>query len=103
LLRLAQDHPQIFSKDALARRKQGTEKTPPDWLESYMKHVYAPKPVDFRRLRGYVRKHRNPRGLERLLDALGQSPPSGKRSTGHCSISKITMLIRRAAFGQFES
>jgi hypothetical protein len=58
LLRLAQDHPQIFSKDALARRKQGTEKTPPDWIESYMKHVYAPKPTDFRRLRGYVRKHR---------------------------------------------
>ena len=23
-----------------------------------MKHVYAPKPTDFRRLRGYVRKHR---------------------------------------------
>jgi AbiU2 len=58
LLRLAQDHPKIFSKDALARRKQGAEKTPPDWLDSYLKHVYVPKPADFRRLRGYVRKHR---------------------------------------------
>src|SRR5438132_2024 len=48
LLRLAQDHPKIFSKDALARRKQGAEKTPPDWLDSYLKHVYVPKPADFR-------------------------------------------------------
>jgi hypothetical protein len=58
LLRAAQDHPQIFSKAALAKRKQGAEKTPPDWLDSYMKHVYVPKPADFRRLRGYASKQR---------------------------------------------
>jgi hypothetical protein len=58
LLRLAMDNPQIFSKAALARRKQGTDKTPPAWLDSYLKHVYVPSPADFRRLRGYVSKHR---------------------------------------------
>jgi hypothetical protein len=58
LLRLAQDYPHIFSKAALAKRKQGAEKTPPDWLDSYMKHVYVPKPADFRRLRGYASKQR---------------------------------------------
>lgn len=58
LLRLAQDYPTIFSREALARRKQGGEKTPPEWLDSYVKHAYVPKPADFRRLRGYVSKHR---------------------------------------------
>lgn len=46
------------SKPALAKRKQGAEKTPPDWLDSHMKHVYVPKPADFRRLRGYASKQR---------------------------------------------
>jgi hypothetical protein len=58
LLRLAQDNPQIFSKGALAHRKQGTDKIRPEWLDSYLKHVYVPKPADFRRLRGYVSKRR---------------------------------------------
>ena len=58
LLRLAQDNPQIFSKAALARRRQVPGKAPPEWLDDYLKHVYAPKPADFRRLRGYVSKQR---------------------------------------------
>lgn len=58
LLKLAQDNPQIFSKAALALRKQGKNKTPPDWLDDYMRHVHVPKPHDFRRLRSYVSKHR---------------------------------------------
>jgi hypothetical protein len=57
LLRLAQDNPQIFSKASLAQRKQGSSKTPPHWLDSYLKHAYVPKPSDFRPLRGYVSKH----------------------------------------------
>jgi hypothetical protein len=77
LLRLAQDHPHIFSKAALAKRRQGAEKTrqaerrglaksrsadlaatptPPDWLDSYLKDVYVPKPADFRRLCRYATK-----------------------------------------------
>jgi HEPN superfamily AbiU2-like protein len=39
LIRLAIDNPQIFSKAALARRKQGPSNTPPAWLSDYMKHV----------------------------------------------------------------
>jgi hypothetical protein len=55
---LAQEHPHIFSKPAVARRKQGTDPTAPDWLDSYMKRVYVPRPADFRRLRGYVSRQR---------------------------------------------
>jgi hypothetical protein len=58
LLKLAQDNPQIFSRAALAQRKQGSASTPPVWLADYMKRVYVPKPSDFRRLRGYVSKQR---------------------------------------------
>jgi hypothetical protein len=58
LLKLAQDNPQMFSKAAFARRRKGPATTPPHWLNDYLKHVYVPKPADFRRLRGYVSKHR---------------------------------------------
>jgi hypothetical protein len=58
LLRLAQDNPRLFSKAALATRKQGAETKPPDWLNDYLRHVYEPKAADFRRLRGYVSKYR---------------------------------------------
>ena len=58
LIRLAVDNPQIFSKTALARRKQGSSNTLPAWLSDYMKHVYVPRPADLRRLRGYVSRHR---------------------------------------------
>jgi hypothetical protein len=58
LLKIAQDHPQIFSMAALAARKQGTGASPPPWLNDYMNNVYVPKPADFRRLRGYVSKQR---------------------------------------------
>lgn len=58
LLRIAQDNPQIFSKTALGLRKQGSSKTPPDWLNDYLRDAYEPKAGDFRRLRGYVRKQR---------------------------------------------
>lgn len=56
LLRLAQDHPQIFSKAAFARRRQRTDKISAEHLENYLTHLYVPKPADFRRLRGYVSK-----------------------------------------------
>jgi hypothetical protein len=58
LLRLAQDNLQIFSKPAFARRRQGKNQTPPQYLADYLQHVYVPKPADFRRLRGYVSKQR---------------------------------------------
>lgn len=58
LLRIARDNPQIFSKAALGRRKQGASKTPPSWLNDYLRDAYVPKVGDFRRLRAHVRKHR---------------------------------------------
>jgi AbiU2 len=58
LLQLAQENPQLFSKAALAKRKQGAANSPPAWLNDYLRHAYEPKPADFRRLRAYVSKHR---------------------------------------------
>jgi hypothetical protein len=58
LLRVAQDNPQIFSKAALGRRKQGTNPAPPEWLEDYLSDAYEPTPQDFRRLRSHVQKWR---------------------------------------------
>jgi hypothetical protein len=58
LLRLAQADPAMFSEASLRRRKQGTEPAPPAWLDDFMLHVHIASPVDFRRLRAHVRKHR---------------------------------------------
>lgn len=58
LLGIAQGNPGIFSKAALAARKQGNSPTPPEWLAEYLRDVYVPTAADFRRLRTHVRKHR---------------------------------------------
>ena len=58
LLRITQDHPEIFSKAALGRRKQGSNPEPPTWLASYLEDAYQPKTRDFRRIRAHVRKRR---------------------------------------------
>jgi len=58
LLKLALDNRQIFTKSALARRRQGASGAPPEWLESYLRHVYVPKVADFYRLRKYLSKWR---------------------------------------------
>jgi hypothetical protein len=59
LLRIAHDNRlQIFSKAALARRKQGSNPQRPDWLDEYLRGVHEPTPDDFRRLRAHVRKWR---------------------------------------------
>ena len=58
LLALAQDNPSIFSKAALKRRKLASAPNASSWIVGYMDTAYVPKPGDFRRLRGYVSKHR---------------------------------------------
>lgn len=58
VLKIAQDHPDIFSKEALGKRKQGNLKTPPEWLPEYLEAAYVPKAVDFRRLRAHVHRQR---------------------------------------------
>jgi hypothetical protein len=47
-------NPQMFSKSALARRKQGPAAVPPAWLNDYVNRAYVPKAADFRHLRRYV-------------------------------------------------
>jgi hypothetical protein len=58
LLRITQDNPEIFSKVALGRRKQGSNPEPPPWLADYLRDSYEPTVRDFRRIRAYVRKRR---------------------------------------------
>jgi len=58
VLKIAQNHPDIFSRSALGKRKQGSLATPPDWLPEYLAEAYVPKAADFRRLRAYVHKQR---------------------------------------------
>lgn len=58
LIRSAQKNPDLFSKNELARRKQGTDTTPPKWLHGYLRDVYEPTSKDFRRLRSHIAKWR---------------------------------------------
>lgn len=58
VIRIAQDHPQIFSRAALGRRKQGNNPDPPAWLDEYLRNAYEPTPRDFRRIRAHIRKRR---------------------------------------------
>lgn len=47
---------EIFSKEALARRKRKLSANADEWLEGYLKEVYVPKEEDFVRLRKLVEK-----------------------------------------------
>jgi len=58
VLRLAQDNPQIFSKESLAQRKYDGKGERPDWLDDYLKNAYEPTAADFRRLRAHVNRRR---------------------------------------------
>ena len=58
LLRITQAHPEIFSKAALGRRKQGDSSEPPAWLPEYLRDSYEPTTRDFRRIRAHARKRR---------------------------------------------
>jgi hypothetical protein len=58
ILRTAQEHTIIFSKEALERRKRAGNANAAEWINEYMKSVYVPSAVDFRRLRKYVAKYR---------------------------------------------
>ena len=58
VLRFAQDSPQMFSRAALGRRKQGNNPQSPEWLDEYLRNAYEPTSTDFRRIRAHIRKRR---------------------------------------------
>lgn len=58
VLRIAQDNPQIFSRAALGRRRQGNDPDSPEWLDEFLRSAYEPTPMDFRRIRAHIRKRR---------------------------------------------
>src|SRR5439155_6344159 len=51
VLHIAQRNPEIFSKQALAKRKQALSANAAEWIDDYLKTAYVPSPEDFRRLR----------------------------------------------------
>jgi hypothetical protein len=58
LLGLAQKAPTMFSKSALAQRKQGSSAAAPPWLGDFMAGVQEPTASTFRGLRTHVKKLR---------------------------------------------
>jgi hypothetical protein len=58
LLRIAQDYPEIFSRNSLAARRQGRTEPSPEWVDEFALHAYVPTSADFRRLKTHVRKRR---------------------------------------------
>ncbi|MDO8445919.1 MAG: hypothetical protein Q7T53_07460 [Deltaproteobacteria bacterium] len=58
LLKVAHESLEIFSTEALERRKRAGSTNADEWIDDYMRTAYVPTPDDFRRLRGYVRKYR---------------------------------------------
>jgi hypothetical protein len=65
LIRLAQNNPQVFSRDALAARKRGDGNREPKWLAEYLEDAYYPTATTFRKLRRRVADNR--RVFERLV------------------------------------
>ena len=57
-LRIAQRNPEIFSLEALGKRKQGSSPNAHEWLAEYLRAAYIPTPDDFRRLRKHVAARR---------------------------------------------
>jgi AbiU2 len=58
VLRIAQNSPAVFSKAALAKRRQGNHQQRPEWLNEFLQGAYEPTATDFRRLRTHVKKYR---------------------------------------------
>lgn len=58
MLKVAQDDLAIFSKEALARRKQGVDAEPPSYIAEFLDVVYEPTSSDFKQLRKCVGEYR---------------------------------------------
>jgi hypothetical protein len=57
IVRIAQQNPQLFTKDALAARKRKENANADEWLPSYLRQVHVPSASEFRRLRKLVYKY----------------------------------------------
>lgn len=58
LIKIAQENRDIFSTDALAKRKKKDSKNADEWTDDYLKGVYEPTEKDFRELRKKVKEFR---------------------------------------------
>lgn len=58
LLKVSQDNVEVFSLGALESRKRAGSSNADEWIDEYMRGVYVPTVLDFRRLRSYIKKYR---------------------------------------------
>jgi hypothetical protein len=58
LIKIAQENSNIFSKEALAKRKKKDSPNADEWIDDYLKDVYEPTSKDFRELRKKVKEFR---------------------------------------------
>ena len=58
LLRLAIASPQIFTRDALAARRQGNNPAKPEWLDEFMSETYEPSSQDLEFLQDKVSENK---------------------------------------------
>ena len=58
LIKIAQENRDIFSKEALAKRKKKDSTNADEWIDEYLKGIYEPTAKDFRELRKKVKEFR---------------------------------------------
>ena len=58
VIAMAKSHIEIFSKDALRRRKRGAVSVDPPWLADCIRDAYVPAQADFKRLKARINQHR---------------------------------------------
>jgi len=59
LIDLAKNNKEIFSKQAIAKRKKQGSSNADEWLPEYLKEVHEPTKKDFQRLEKHIEKYRN--------------------------------------------
>lgn len=100
VLRIAQDHREIFSKVALGRRKQGNNPEPSARPDEDLREVYEPTPKDFRHIRAHILKWRriyenNYRGLRHKVFAHKNvsSPTETAELFGKTNIRELEQML----------
>lgn len=58
LIKIAQENNDVFSKEALVKRKIKGSANTDEWIDDYLKSVYVPSSKDFRELRKKVKDYR---------------------------------------------
>jgi hypothetical protein len=86
LIKLCQTHPQIFSREALRKRREN-DSNAAQWLPEFLMHVYEPKPDDFRILSKYVDKYQSK--YDRVYQDIRHKIFAHKERINHAEIKQL--------------